>query len=125
MAAGLRELRLGGVDAAAAAALLEQRAPMAPGVRDGLIRAAAGNPLALTELPDGLTAELRATGATVRPLTPQELQIARLVSDGLTNRDVAAQLFISPRTVDHHLRNIYRKLDISSRTRLARVLPSI
>jgi DNA-binding CsgD family transcriptional regulator/DNA replicative helicase MCM subunit Mcm2 (Cdc46/Mcm family) len=74
--------------------------------------------------------ELRATGETVRsgpadnPLTPQEFQIARLVSDGLTNRDVGAQLFISPRTVDHHLRNIYRKLGISSRTELARAVPA-
>ncbi len=73
--------------------------------------------------------ELRATGETVRsgsadnPLTPQELLIARLVSDGLTNRDIGAQLFISPRTVDHHLRNIYRKFGISSRTELARAVP--
>ena len=75
----------------------------------------------------GAAAELRATGETVRPsssgdpLTAQELQVARQVSEGLTNRDVAAQLFISPRTVDHHLRNVYRKLGISSRTELARL----
>jgi DNA-binding CsgD family transcriptional regulator len=63
--------------------------------------------------------ELRATGETVlRPglsasaidqLTPQELQVARAVSQGLTNREAAAQLFISPRTVDHHPRGLYRK----------------
>jgi DNA-binding CsgD family transcriptional regulator len=76
-------------------------------------------------------AELRAAGETVRPgpadnpLTPQELQVARLVSNGLTNREVGAQLFISPRTVDHHLRNIYRKLGISSRTELARAVPAV
>jgi DNA-binding CsgD family transcriptional regulator len=70
-------------------------------------------------------AELRATGATVsasvadNPLTAQELQVAKLVAEGLTNSAAAAQLFISPRTVDHHLRNIYRKLGISSRTELA------
>ena len=77
-------------------------------------------------------AELRATGESVRSragesvltsLTAQELQVARLVSEGMTNRDVAAQLFISPRTVDHHLRGVYRKLGISTRTELANVLP--
>ena len=72
--------------------------------------------------------ELRASGRTARKrdpsttadLTPQELQIARFVAEGLTNREVAAQLFLSPRTIDFHLRNVYRKLDISSRTALAR-----
>ena len=71
--------------------------------------------------------ELRATGETVRKrdqgqaidtLTPQELQVARAVSQGLTNREAAAQLFISPRTVDHHLRSIYRKFGITSRAEL-------
>jgi DNA-binding NarL/FixJ family response regulator len=73
--------------------------------------------------------ELRASGQTARKrdpstraeLTEQELQIARFVSDGLTNREVAAQLFLSPRTIDFHLRNVYRKLGISSRTALARL----
>ena len=73
--------------------------------------------------------ELRASGQTARrrdpstrdQLTPQELQIAHLVADGLTNRQVAAQLFLSPRTIDFHLRNLFRKLGISSRTELARL----
>jgi len=75
-------------------------------------------------------AELRATGETVRTpapaavdrLTHQELQVARAVGQGLTNRDAAAQLFISPRTVDHHLRGIYRKFGITTRAELVRVL---
>ncbi|MGO4692495.1 AAA family ATPase [Glaciibacter sp. 2TAF33] len=67
--------------------------------------------------------ELRASGESSRrrdespenPLTPQEVQVARLVQQGLPNRDVAARLFISPRTVDFHLRNVFTKLGISSR----------
>jgi DNA-binding CsgD family transcriptional regulator len=73
--------------------------------------------------------ELRASGQTARKrdpstradLTAQELQIARFVAEGVTNREVAAQLFLSPRTIDFHLRNVYRKLGISSRTALARL----
>ena len=61
------------------------------------------------------------TRARRAELTEQELQIARFVSEGLTNREVAAQLFLSPRTIDFHLRNVYRKLGISSRTALARL----
>jgi DNA-binding CsgD family transcriptional regulator len=73
-------------------------------------------------------AELRATGETARrrdpstidQLTPQELQIARLVASGLANKQVAAQLFLSPRTVDAHLRKVFTKLGLTSRTQLAR-----
>jgi DNA-binding CsgD family transcriptional regulator len=73
-------------------------------------------------------AELRATGETARKrdpstidqLTPQELQIARFVASGLSNKEVAAQLFLSPRTVDAHLRKVFSKLGITSRTQLAR-----
>ena len=54
-------------------------------------------------------------------LTAQELQIVHLVAQGLSNREVAAQLFLSSRTIDFHLRNVFRKLNISSRTQLARL----
>jgi DNA-binding NarL/FixJ family response regulator len=72
--------------------------------------------------------ELRATGETVRrrdpstidELTPQELQIARFVAEGLSNKEVAAQLFISPRTVEYHLRKVFAKLGIASRAELIR-----
>jgi ATP/maltotriose-dependent transcriptional regulator MalT len=73
--------------------------------------------------------ELRASGQTARrraadtrdQLTEQELQITHFVAQGLSNREVAAQLFLSPRTIAAHLRNIFRKLGISSRTELARL----
>nr|WP_275040738.1 LuxR family transcriptional regulator [Nocardiopsis prasina] len=55
-------------------------------------------------------------------LSPQQLRIARHVADGATNREVAARLFLSTRTVDHHLRNIYSKLGIRSRVELSRLV---
>jgi DNA-binding CsgD family transcriptional regulator len=70
--------------------------------------------------------ELRASGETARrrdvstatDLTAQERQVAALVRQGLSNRDVAAQLFVSPRTVDFHLRNVFSKLGVASRAEL-------
>jgi DNA-binding CsgD family transcriptional regulator/tetratricopeptide (TPR) repeat protein len=72
--------------------------------------------------------ELQATGETARKrdvstldeLTPQELRIARLVAGGGSNREVAAQLFVSPKTVEYHLRKVFLKLGVSSRVELAR-----
>jgi DNA-binding CsgD family transcriptional regulator len=76
--------------------------------------------------------ELQATGERVRKrtvetrddLTAQERQIARLARDGLSNPDIGARLFLSPRTVEWHLRKVFTKLDIRSRRELSRVLPS-
>ena len=75
---------------------------------------------------DRAAAELRASGESAQApetngmetLTAQEMQIVRYVSQGASNRDVAAQLFISPRTVEYHLYKAYPKLGISSRTQL-------
>jgi DNA-binding CsgD family transcriptional regulator len=77
--------------------------------------------------------ELLATGETVRKrpaeasptgdLTPQERQIALLVRDGFSNPEVGARLFLSPRTVEWHLRKVFAKLSITSRRQLRDVLP--
>ena len=72
---------------------------------------------------------LRGSGETARKrdsttavaLTPQESQVAAFVAEGLSNRDVAAKLFLSPRTIDFHLRNVFAKTGISSRGELTRL----
>ena len=74
--------------------------------------------------------ELVATGARPRralrsgaaALTPSEQRVARMAADGMTNREIAATLFVTPRTVEIHLTHAYRKLDISSRQQLPEAL---
>jgi class 3 adenylate cyclase/DNA-binding CsgD family transcriptional regulator/tetratricopeptide (TPR) repeat protein len=87
-------------------------------------------PLGVPPWEERARSELRASGETVRKrhpstlgqLTPQEQQIALLVADGLTNREIGAQLFLSPRTIDYHLRKVFAKLEIASRTELVRMV---
>ena len=80
---------------------------------------------------DRTRSELVAAGAKPRPrhlevreeLTAQEEQIARLARDGLTNTQIGAQIFLSPRTVEYHLHKVFGKLGIDSRTGLEAALP--
>jgi DNA-binding CsgD family transcriptional regulator len=77
---------------------------------------------------DQARAELRASGeapardttGSLRALTAQELQVALIVAKGITNREAAAALFVSPKTVEFHLGNTYRKLGVRSRAELVR-----
>jgi DNA-binding CsgD family transcriptional regulator len=81
---------------------------------------------------DRARAELAAAGetltrrepATIDELTPQELQIALLLAAGKTTREAAGAVFLSPETIEYHLRHVYQKLDTRSREELARALGS-
>jgi DNA-binding NarL/FixJ family response regulator len=64
----------------------------------------------------------KADGIGIETLTERELQVARLVADSKTNPEIAAELFLSQKTVETHLRNIFRKMDVSSRVALARAI---
>ena len=85
--------------------------------------------LGAAPLVERATGELRASGETARKrdpstlvdLTPMELKVAHLVSTGLSNKDVAARCWVSPRTVAFHLRNVFAKAGITSRGELARL----
>jgi DNA-binding NarL/FixJ family response regulator len=77
--------------------------------------------------------ELAATGATARPrrpltsepLTSQETRVALLVAQGMSNREVAAALFLSPKTIENHLTSIFRKRGYRSRTELASAFATV
>jgi len=80
-----------------------------------------------TALEERARTELAATGARprgatltgVEALTPSELRVARMAADGLTNREIAQQLFVTAKTVETHLRHVFQKLDVAKRTELA------
>ena len=75
--------------------------------------------------------ELEATGERARirredavsDLTAREFQIARLAADGLTSREIGSQLFISPNTVEYHIKKVFQKLGVRSRIQLAKAIP--
>jgi DNA-binding CsgD family transcriptional regulator len=91
------------------------------------------DPMGMAAFAARARAELRATGERVRKrtvetsgeLTAQEAQIARLARDGLSNPEIGTRLFLSAHTVQYHLRKVFAKLGISSRSQLDRVLPAI
>jgi DNA-binding CsgD family transcriptional regulator len=70
----------------------------------------------------GETARKRSVAASRPQLTPQEEQVTRMAADGLTNSDIGARLFISPKTVQYHLTKVFTKLDINSRSQLHQAL---
>jgi DNA-binding CsgD family transcriptional regulator/predicted ATPase len=128
----LEQVRLGGLDAESATALLVRGAgrPLPPQVVQRLVADTGGNPLALLELPGQLTEDqlsgrtpiLEPLAIIEQRLTRQELQVSLAIQRGLTNADAAAELFLSVKTIEYHLSNIYRKLGINSRTQLIRIL---
>ena len=86
--------------------------------RRGRARAAESSAIAST----GARAPGKADATGLESLTERELQVARLVVDRKTNPEIAAELFLSQKTVETHLRNIFRKIDVSSRVELARAV---
>jgi DNA-binding NarL/FixJ family response regulator len=68
------------------------------------------------------TAAGRSDGSAVEALTGRELEIARLIVDRRTIAEIAAELFLAVKTVETHIRNIFHKLDVSSRTEVARIV---
>lgn len=94
------------------------RAAPAPRQAAAELRAAGGRP----HVASGRPRAAGSRGAAPSPLTPQERRVAAAVVTGASNREVAAELFLSPKTIEFHLGQIYRKLGVHSRTQLAAAL---
>ena len=105
----------------------QRRARERRAARESLEAAAAAfGELGATLWAERARAEIARIGGRVAAgpeLTPNEMQVAQLVAEGLTNKEVAARLFLSPKTVEFHLRNVFRKVGVKSRTELTRRLP--
>mgnify|MGYP001058850954 CR=1 FL=1 len=86
------------------------------------LRAATWSERAATELTATGERTLRTGTGLVAALTPQELQVSLLLVEGRTTREAAAALFLSPKTVEYHLRKVYTKLGVRSRAELAAAL---
>ena len=100
--------------------------------RDAVLEYDAAPAATPAEFAERARRELQATGERAQKrtvatrhaeLTAQEAQIAGLARDGLTNPEIGTRLFISPHTVQYHLRKVFTKLDINSRSQLDRALP--
>jgi DNA-binding NarL/FixJ family response regulator len=109
--AGFESLTVEGLDTAEALGLVDEFAGAA--VEESVAR----------ELRSSGGRAMRGPRARSDELTSQQLQIATMVAEGATNESVANSLFLSPKTIEFHLGHVYRKLDISNRTQLARSLP--
>jgi len=100
-------------EARAGRALIEEMATAIPAgpLRDGYLA------MAINQLPEPLRVQRRRTGD--EPLTPREREIAAMIARGLTNREIAARLYVGERTVESHVRNALQKLGFVSRSQIA------
>jgi DNA-binding NarL/FixJ family response regulator len=115
------------IDLGAALRRANQRSSAREPLRQGLELSYRGG---ATVLADQARNELTASGARPRrpavtgieSLTPSERRVAEFAADGLTTREIAGELFVTPKTIEFHLRHIYRKLSVKSREDLARTM---
>ena len=99
--------------------LLKERVADGDELADAIRRVAAGGSVIDPTVVEGLVAANKARPSRLDSLTPRELEVLRLLPHGLTNREIASRLFISPRTAQTHIQHIYAKLGVASRAEAA------